>query len=67
MMPSGTHLDLLLGMFFALVANNYFLRLQIQERAIPLVPLVPLVLIGIWCTYRLIPFVPTIDFQGNQG
>ncbi len=57
-------LGLTLGMFFALVANNYFLRLQIQERAIPLVPLVPLVLIGIWCTYRLIPFVPTFDFQG---
>jgi VanZ family protein len=53
-------LGLTLGMFFALVANNYFLRLQIQERAISLVPLV---LIGIWCTYRLIPFVPTIDFQ----
>jgi VanZ family protein len=53
-------LGLTLGMFFALVANNYFLRLQIQERAISLVPLV---LIGIWCTYQLIPFVPTIDFQ----
>ena len=53
-------LGLTLGMFFALVANNFFLRLQIQERAISLVPLV---LIGIWCTYRLIPFVPTIDFQ----
>jgi VanZ family protein len=53
-------LGLTLGMFFALVANNYFLRLQIQERAIPLVPLV---LIGIWGTYRLFPFVPTIDFQ----
>jgi VanZ family protein len=56
-------LGLSLGIFFALVANNYFLRLQIQERVIPLVPLVPLVLIGTWCTYRLIPFVPTIDFQ----
>ncbi len=51
---------LTIGMFVAFVANNYILRLHIQERSIPLIPLV---LLGIWCTYRLIPFVPTIDFQ----
>ncbi|MEE9222502.1 MAG: VanZ family protein [Nitrosomonadaceae bacterium] len=53
-------LGLTLGMFFALVANNYILRLHIKRLAIPLIPLV---LLGTWCTYRLIPFVPTIDFQ----
>ncbi|MFB3080207.1 MAG: VanZ family protein, partial [Nitrosomonadaceae bacterium] len=53
-------LGLTLGMFFALVANNYILRLHIKRSAIPLIPLV---LLGTWCTYRLIPFVPTIDFQ----
>jgi len=53
-------LGLALGMFFALVADNYILRLQIQKRAIPLIPLV---LLGVWGAYRLIPFVPTIDFQ----
>ncbi len=53
-------IGLALGMFFVLVADNYILRLQIQKRAIPLIPLV---LLGIWGAYRLIPFVPTIDFQ----
>ena len=53
-------LGLTLGMFFALVANNYILRLHIKR---PAIPLIPLVLLGTWCTYRLIPFVPTIDFQ----
>ncbi len=53
-------LGLVLGMFFALVADNYILRLQIQKRTIPLIPLV---LLGVWGAYRLIPFVPTIDFQ----
>ncbi len=53
-------LGLTLGMFFALVADNYVLRLQIQKRTIPLIPVV---LLGIWGAYRLIPFVPTIDFQ----
>jgi len=51
---------LTVGMFVAFVANNYILRLHIQKRSIPLIPLF---LLGIWCTYRLIPFVPTIDFQ----
>ncbi len=53
-------LGLTIGIFFALVANNYLLRLQIQERAIPLIPSV---LLATWCAYRLFPFVPTTDFQ----
>ena len=53
-------LGLTLGMFFAFVANKYILKLQIEVRTIPLIPLV---LLGVWCAYRLVPFVPTIDFQ----
>jgi VanZ family protein len=53
-------LGLTLGMFFALVANKYILKLQIEVRTIPLIPLV---LLGVWSAYRLVPFVPTIDFQ----
>ena len=53
-------LGLTLGMFFALVANKYILKLQIEVRTIPLIPIV---LLGVWIAYRLIPFVPTIDFQ----
>jgi VanZ family protein len=53
-------LGLTLGMFFVLVANNYILRLQLEVKA---VPLIPLFLLGVWITYRLIPFVPTLDFQ----
>ena len=53
-------LGLTLGMFFALVANKYILKLQIEVRAIPLIPLV---LLGVWSAYRLVPFVPTTDFQ----
>ena len=53
-------LGLTLGIFFAFVANRYILKLQIEVQAIPLIPLV---LLGVWCAYRLVPFVPTIDFQ----
>jgi len=53
-------LGLTLGIFFALVANKSILKLQIEVREIPLIPLV---LLGVWITYRLVPFVPTIDFQ----
>jgi len=53
-------LGLTLGIFFALVANKYILKLQIEVRAIPLIPLV---LLGVWSAYRLVPFVPTTDFQ----
>ena len=53
-------LGLTLGMFFAFVANKYILKLQIE---VPSIPLIPLVLLGVWSAYRLVPFVPTIDFQ----
>lgn len=53
-------LGLTLGIFFAFVANKYILKLQIEVRVIPLIPLV---LLGVWSAYRLVPFVPTIDFQ----
>ena len=53
-------LGLTIGIFFAFIANKYILKLQIELRVIPLIPLV---LLGVWCAYRLVPFVPTIDFQ----
>jgi VanZ family protein len=53
-------LGLTLGMFFAFVANKYILKLQIGVRSIPIIPLV---LLGVWSAYRLVPFVPTLDFQ----
>ena len=53
-------LGLILGMSLAFVANKYILKLRIELRVIPLIPLV---LLGVWSAYRLVPFVPTVDFQ----
>ncbi len=53
----GTASGLLLG----LSVKNFFTQ---STRTSSYILLTPWVLIGVWLAYRLIPFVPSIDFQG---